>query len=110
VLNFLLGGVFVAWYLHWRGIVLPTVGFWQTLHGVYMLSLIEPEWRTLLAAAFVVHLWLPLFAVAAGVASALGWMRWFVKDALERPYELIGYLIAGMVLIGGIVVKVLGMA
>jgi hypothetical protein len=105
VLNFLLGGILMDWYLHWRGIVPETVGFWKTLYGVFFLTITVPEWRDLLIAALVVHLWLPLFAIAAGLVSALRWTQWFLRDGRQRPYQAIGYLVAAMVLVGGFVWK-----
>jgi hypothetical protein len=59
-----------------------------------------PEWRALLAAACVVHLWLPLFAVSVGLLRVVGWMQWFFRDGRQHPYEVIGYMSAGIVLVG----------
>src|SRR5262249_55698782 len=106
ILNYLLGGFVEAILLYNRGVVEPGISFATTLVVMLGCTIMAPEWRALTLAAFVVHLWLPLFAIVAGVVSALGWLQWFLKDGSQRPYELIGYVMASVVLVGGFLVKV----
>jgi hypothetical protein len=105
LLNFLLGDFLEAISLYTRGVLPPSVTFWDTVVGMLKLTLLTPEWRVMSIAAFVVHMWLPLFALVAGLAGALGWLQWFLKDGLQRPYEIIGYLMGGVVMVGGFLVK-----
>jgi hypothetical protein len=60
----------------------------------------------LLAPAVVVHLWFPLFALAAVMAQALGWfskavswMQWFLKQGQHHPFQAVGYLAALIVFV-----------
>jgi hypothetical protein len=105
--------------------VLATVFFLQAhgLHGtlsnylnlLYALAVgtfAIPEWRALLVAALVVHLWLPLFAVCVGllravnyIRRAVGWTQWFLKEGRQQPLEAIGYVAAPIVFIGTIIVQ-----
>ena len=62
--------------------------------------------RPLMLAAFVVHLWLPLFAVCVVFLRALNYLRlavggvqWFVKKGREHPLDAIGYVAAGLVFV-----------
>lgn len=58
----------------------------------------------LLLPAFAVHLWLPLFALAAISAhaatwglKAIGWMQWFLKQGQHHPFQAVGLVAAVIV-------------
>jgi hypothetical protein len=70
----------------------------------------DPKWLSLLIAAFVVHLWLPLLAISMGVLrmlnyfrKAVGWTQWFLEDGPNHPFEGIGYVASTIVFTGTIV-------
>ena len=75
-------------------------GYLNDFNFVLANNFMVPEWRALLIAACVVHLWLPLFAVSAVLLRAVRWMQWFLKDGRQHPYEMIGYLSAAIVFVG----------
>ena len=85
------------------------------LNYLYVLltnTFVMPEWRALLAAAFVVHLWLPLLSVCVGLLRAanylrraVGWTQWFIKEGRQQPLEAIGYVAALIVFTGTIIVQ-----
>ena len=69
----------------------------------------DPKWLSLLLAAFVVHLWLPLLAISMGVLrmlnyfrKAVGWTQWFLEDGPNHPFEGIGYVASTIVFAGSI--------
>jgi hypothetical protein len=57
--------------------------------------------------AFLIHLWLPLFAAGVvftqGLNSlrlATGWAQWFLKNGSKRPFHAIGIVAAALTFIG----------
>jgi hypothetical protein len=64
--------------------------------------------------AFVVHLWLPLFAMAVmgaqllvWLSKAVGWMESFLKRGRHRPFEAVGYVAAAITLIAATGIQVI---
>jgi hypothetical protein len=67
----------------------------------------DPAWLSLLLAAFVVHLWLPLLSISMGVLRMLNYFRkavgltqWFLEDGSSHPFEGIGYVSSTIVFVG----------
>jgi hypothetical protein len=82
------------------------------LYAILVGTFAIPEWRALLAAAFVVHLWLPLLSVCVGILRAanyfrraVGWTQWFLKEGRQRPLDAIGCVAALIVFTGAIIAK-----
>lgn len=96
VVNLVINDALLALYFWWGS----GDNYFYVLKGVISYNFTVPEWRDLLAAACVVHLWLPLFAVSAGLLRAVSWLQWFFRDGQQHPYEVIGYLSAAIVLAG----------
>jgi hypothetical protein len=62
--------------------------------------------QTMLAPAFAVYLWLPLFAIGVVAArlfnpivNSVGWLQWLVVNGRNRPVEAIGYIAAAVVFV-----------
>ncbi len=62
--------------------------------------------QTMLAPAFAVHLWLPLFAIGVvavrlfnPLVKSVGWLQWLVVNGRNRPVEVIGYIAAVLVFV-----------
>ena len=75
---------------------------YSILEGTFEL----PEWRGLLAAGLIVHLWLPLFSFCVGLLrganylrQAVGWTQWFMKEGPQHPFHAIGCVSAAIVFI-----------
>jgi hypothetical protein len=71
-----------------------------------------PLWREVLGAiemaspAFLVHLWLPLFLIGAGMSSgarmffhAVGATQWFLERGKEHPFDAIGIMASILVFV-----------
>ena len=68
----------------------------------------------LVLAALVVHLWLPLLGLSILIIRSQGilakpvqLLRWFVKDGSNHPFEIIGFVAAGVVLVTTALLKFL---
>jgi hypothetical protein len=90
---FLAFGFFVAISV---GLIKAFVEFRETPVSLVTASLV---WQALLPAGFVVHLWLPLFALCVVLLRGLNYFRlavggtqWFLKGGREHPLEAIGYV------------------
>jgi hypothetical protein len=84
--------------------------FKATIEHVFMP--IDLVWMPLLLAAFVVHLWLPLFALSVMLLRVLNYFRravgavqWFLKRGREHPLDAIGSVAASLVLIATVVIQ-----
>jgi hypothetical protein len=62
--------------------------------------------------AFIVHLWLPLFALSIGLAQAsgwlfkaVGWMQWFLKQGQYHPFQAVGYVASVIVFVSGVIIQ-----
>jgi hypothetical protein len=106
-------GVLAAvFFLEAHGLHGSLSNYLNTLFALFMGTFAIPEWRALLVAALVVHLWLPLFGVCVGLLRAANYARravgltqWFLKDGRQQPLEAIGYVAASIVFIGTIIVQ-----
>jgi hypothetical protein len=65
----------------------------------------------LVPAALAVHLWLPLFGLGLFIlrggalfAKPVAFMRWFLEQGDNHPYEAVGYVAAGTVFLTGAIV------
>ena len=63
-------------------------------------------------AALVVHLWLPLLAVAvmitqfvSYVLSGALWMQWFLRQGQHHPFQAVGYVASAIVFISGVIIQ-----
>jgi hypothetical protein len=81
------------------------------LRGVFRWEPYVPEGQ-LLIPAFVVHLWLVLFAFGVLFIralnlffSAVGWTQWFIKQGQHHPLQAIGYVAGGIVLIVTVIIQ-----
>jgi hypothetical protein len=68
--------------------------------------------RVLMPAAFVVHMWLPLFGICVLLLrplnyfrSAVGAVQWFLKKGQEHPLDAIGNVAAGLVFVVALVIQ-----
>jgi hypothetical protein len=64
--------------------------------------------------AFIIHLWLPLFAVGVVIAQGLNsvrfattWSLWFLKNGSRQPFRAIGLVAALVVFFGAAAMQVL---
>jgi hypothetical protein len=64
-------------------------------------------------SAFLVHLWLVIFAIGAlgtrviqTFVSAVGWLQWFIVRGKHHPLEAIGFIAAAVVFIGTIATQI----
>lgn len=72
----------------------------------------ERPWAALFLASLVVHLWLPLFLLAAWslrsleyLKLAIGWAQWFIKQGQHHPFEAVGYVAALIVFVIGAILQ-----
>ncbi len=99
--------------------IMSTIDFagrWHIFNPLY--SLWTPEqasWEKVayLWPAFVVHLWLPLFGLAAAITKAISLMiraaegtQWFAKDGSDNPFQAVGYIAAAIVFVVGVGLQV----
>jgi hypothetical protein len=106
-------GVLAAvFFLQAHGLHGSLSNYLNTLYALFMGTFAIPEWRALLVAALVVHIWLPLFGVCVGLLRAanyarraVGWTQWFLKEGKQQPLEAIGYVAAPIVFVGTIMVQ-----
>jgi hypothetical protein len=75
------------------------------------LQMLDVDVYTLLPAV-VVHLWLPLLAVAiimtraAGwFSKAVGWMQWFLRQGQHHPFQAVGYVASVIVFASSAVIQ-----
>jgi hypothetical protein len=66
----------------------------------------------LMPAAFVVHLWLPLFGLCVILLRGLNYFRravggtqWFLEGGREHPLDAIGYIGAGLTFVATVVIQ-----
>jgi hypothetical protein len=71
-----------------------------------MATFYGPVWLALFLASLVVHLWLPLFLLAAWALRgteylklAIGWTQWFIRQGRHHPFEAIGYVASAIVFV-----------
>jgi hypothetical protein len=89
-----------------------TVRHWVDPQAFYLhIGILDIPWMLLLilpymASAFVVHLWLPLFALSSLVVRliyllfrALEWAEWFLKQGDAHPLKAIG-IVATVIVFG----------
>jgi hypothetical protein len=103
---FLVFGLFV-WIS--VGSIKAFVEFRETPVSLVTASLV---WQALLPAGFVVHLWLPLFALCVVLLRGLNYFRlavggtqWFLKGGREHPLDAIGYVGASLAFVAAIVIQ-----
>jgi hypothetical protein len=70
--------------------------------------------NTLTAAAFVVHLWLPFFALCVGLLKGLNYFllasntaQWFLKRGMDHPLEAVGFVAAPLMFLLAAAVQML---
>jgi hypothetical protein len=68
--------------------------------------------QELTVPAIAVHLWLPLFALAIGLAQAsgwlfkaVGWMQWFLKQGQHHPFQAVGYVASVIVFVCAVIIE-----
>ena len=78
------------WVYFWED-VQQYIGFFQRHTGNSVITI----------PAFLIHLWLPLFAAGVMIAQGLnslrlaaGWAQWFLKNGSKRPFRAIGIIAA----------------
>jgi hypothetical protein len=66
----------------------------------------------LTAPALAVHLWLPLLALAIGLAQlfgyfskAVGWMQWFLKQGQHHPFQAVGLMASVIVFVSSVIIQ-----
>jgi hypothetical protein len=103
---FLAFGFFVAISV---GLIKAFVEFRETPVSLVTASLV---WQALLPAGFVVHLWLPLFALCVVLLRGLNYFRlavggtqWFLKGGRENPLDAIGYVGAVLAFVATVVIQ-----
>jgi hypothetical protein len=76
------------------------------LHFYSLFDFQAPELVSLVLPALIIHLWLPLFAVALLSAKLLNWfarvsqwMQWFIKQGRDHPLDAVGYAAALIVFV-----------
>jgi|SRR5262245_3632240 len=91
------------------GLIKAFVEFRETPVSLVSASLV---WEALLPAGFVVHLWLPLFALCVLLLRGLSYFRlavgrtqWFLRGGREHPLDAIGYVAAGLVFVATVVIQ-----
>lgn len=52
--------------------------------------------RAVLAAAFIVHIWLPSFAICVVLAKTMNWAQWFAKQGRQQPFRPVGLVAASV--------------
>jgi len=84
----------------------------STMHLLINLPQYAPQDRSLFPA-LAVHLWLPLFGLAAlatqiitRLSKAARWMQWFLKQGQHYPFQAIGYVAAIIVFVVAAIVQV----
>ena len=80
-------------------------------------TILQGDSSNLLIPAFIVHLWLPLFAVGAtGVqllypmSRAVRWAQWFLRQGDRHPLQAIGMVAAVVVFAGTVIGKAIATA
>jgi hypothetical protein len=91
--------------------------FWKIVHIAFLeisAELGRLRSHGMLLGALAVHLWLPLFAL--GMLSikalnsfvwAISFMRWFLKQGRQHPYEAVGHVAAVIVFVVSALIHVL---
>lgn len=76
------------------------------------IPIVTSIYEALIDALFVVHMWLPLFAICVILLRglnyfrlAIGWTQWFLKRGREHPLDAIGYVGASLVFIATVVIQ-----
>ena len=82
------------------------VYFWEDIQQYigYFFSRPRPIANGLVTIpAFLIHLWLPLFAAGVVIAQGLnslrlatGWAQWFLKNGSKQPFRAIGIIAAAL--------------
>jgi hypothetical protein len=105
-LAFVIMGVLLSMF----NVLLPVEEFDIVERG--LANVVIPVLKVLVNAAFVVHMWLPLFALCVILLRGLNYFRravgrtqWFLKSGREHPLDAIGYVGAGLGFIATVVIQ-----
>jgi hypothetical protein len=81
--------------------------FFNGFSSNYSLAIEQPAIILYFAPAFLVHLWLPLYGLAAlciwllyPIFRAIRWFQWFLEEGDNHPLRAIGIVATGVVFVG----------